>query len=224
MASYDRQDSILTKEQRKTIVGASDVEREGAHKRNFESATRKRIRNGLADFAILSGAKGPGLDERDLRLIFNSLNSYTGRRAENEKSGPVPKAQNRSDTVPAWIATTHMVSFVYQGLRAIGNEPREALNEAILRGALMGEAIHRDVAREYVFMKFDEDNDRVDIVVHDKADTEPLDKWEQDLPMTSAERQELHEKLIEVVPEDVYEDATPMDFDDLVAEYLVSKE
>jgi hypothetical protein len=224
MQGIDRQNSILTPSRRRALLGMSDGERTGRNKRTFESDTRKRIRSGLADFAILSGAKGPGLDERNLKHIFNSLHSYDNDVAENIKKGPIPKARNRSDTVPAWIATTHMVSFAYQGLRAIGDEPHEALNEAILRGALHGEAAHQDVSREYVFLIWDEDNDRVDITVHDEADSEPLEKWKQDLPMTPAERGELHEELIEVVPEDVYEDATPMDFDDLVGEYLVSEE
>jgi len=42
--------------------------------------------------------------------------------------------------------------------------------------------------------------------------------------MSADERAQLHEELIEVVPEEVYQETTPMDFDDLVSEYLVSED
>ena len=169
------------------------------------------------------------IDYDDLRIILDSrlVNEYGA--TENYKYDPEsPDLPNPdpdfSDTAIAYIAVSHMVDFAYRGLRAIGNEPYQVLNEAILRGALMGEANYQGVAREYVGLVWDEDNGRVDIEVHDKSGIEPLEKWKQDLPMTAEERGELHEQLIEAVPEEVDQEATPMDFDDLVAGYLVSEE
>lgn len=232
----ERQDSLLTKEMRRTLLGRATTDRDNQARKNFETDIRDRITNGLIDFQTLNKGldrkdtdDNGSIDYDDLRIILDSrlVNDYGV--TENYKYDPdSPDLPNSDpdfgDTAMAYIAITHMVAFAYRGLRAIGNEPYQALNEAILRGALIGEANHQGVAREYVALVWDEDNERVDIAVSDKSSIEPLEKWKQDLPMTSEEHGRLHEQLIEAVPEEVYQEATPMDFDDLVEEYLVSEE
>lgn len=232
----DRQDSLLTKEMRRTLLGFTDQDRSDQARKNFEVDIRKRISNGLMDFSILNTGleqidiDGNGtIDYDDLRIILDSrlVNEYGA--TENYKYDPeTPELPNPdpefSDTANAYIAVTHMVEFAYRSLRAIGNEPYQILNEAILRGALMGEARHKGVSPEYVFLVWDEDNERVDIEVHEEGGLDPLDKWKQDLPMTPKERNELNSRLTEVVPEEVFQEATPMDTDDLIAEYLVSED
>lgn len=229
----DRQDSLLTKEMRRTLSGTTDVDRDNQSRKNFETDMRERISSGLLDFRILNEGldlndpdENGTIDYDDLRIILDSrlVNEYGA--TENYKYDPEsPNLPNPNpefgDTANANIAVTHLVAFAYRGLRAIGNEPFQVLNEAILRGALMGEANHQGVTRDYVALVWDNDNERVDIKIHDKSSVNPLEKWEQDLPMTSQERNELHRQLIDVVPEDVYQEATPNDFDELVEQYLV---
>ena len=213
----ESQDSLLTTAHREYLLEKPDP---SDYQRKKRGRMRDRTRIGLTDFNILNHH----IEERDLKQIFDKRLQEVTDKQLHEKYGDLPELPSPKfdDTAMAYINVTHMVSFAYRGLRAIGNEPHQALNEAILRGALMGEAEHQGISREYVALVWDKDNERVDIEIHSKSSLDPLEKWKQDLPMTANERNELHEKLIDVVPEEVYQEATPIDFDDLVEEYLVS--
>jgi hypothetical protein len=207
---------MLTTEQRKTLLRISDVDRTGSHKRNFETDLRKRIRNGIYDFHELSN-----IDQRDLRLIFDKQFLKSGGVNGNIKRGDLPKASEPEfeDTANQFIDIAHMIAFAWRGLRAIGNEPEAIIDNAIMEGVWYGEADHRGISRSLVAVDYD-----FDLEVHSDAVLNPLEKWKRDLPLNTSERGELHEQLIEAVPEEVYQSSTPLDFDDLVAEYLASKE
>lgn len=219
MGRTERQNSILTKEQRQTLLGTSNEDREGSGKRNFETAIRKRIRNGLIDFQTLNkglkrgdvGGNGE-ITTDDLRTIFDS------RLVDRDHEPPELPAPDFDRAAMPYIAVTHLVAFGYRGLRATGNGPDSVMRNAIMRGVLMGEADHRGVDHSLVGIDWD-----FELTVDERSEAEPLEKWKQDLAMTGEERNKLHEQLIEAVPEEVYQEATPMDFDDLVAEYLVSE-
>lgn len=217
----DKDDSLLTDSYREYLIHKPEPDSNG-YQRKKRGRMRDRIRVGLGDFVTLNQK----IESRDLKQIFDKRLDEVSGQDEHLKYGDMPELgePDFGDTAMAYILTTHVVSFVYRGLRAIGNEPYQALNEAILRGALMGEAKHKGVTREYVGLVWDEDNERADIVVHDKSNLDPLEKWKRDLPLTPEERGQLHEELIEAVPEDVYQEATPADIDDLIAEYLVSED
>ncbi|TKX36371.1 hypothetical protein EXE51_11275 [Halorubrum sp. CGM5_25_10-8B] len=216
MTRTDRQNAILTDEQRKTLLGISDIERTGSHKRNFETDLRKRIRSGIHDFYELRK-----IGQRDLRLIFDRQFLESDGVNGNIKRGDLPEASEPEfrDTANQYIAVTHMVAFAWRGLRAIGNEPKDIIDNAIMEGVSNGEADYRGISRSLVGVDLD-----FDLEVHSDAALDPLEKWERDLPLKTAERTELHEQLIEAVPEEVYQSSTPVDFDDLVEEYLASEE
>lgn len=216
MTRTNRQNAILTDEQRKTLLGISDIERTGSHKRNFETDLRKRIRSGLHDFYELSK-----IEQRDLRLIFDKQFLESDGINGNIKRGDLPEASEPEfrDTANQYVDVTHMVAFAWRGLRAIGNEPKDIIDNAIMKGVWNGEADHRGISRSLVEIDYD-----FDLEVHTDAALDPLEKWKRDLPLTTSEHAELHEQLIEAVPEEVYQSSTPIDFDDLVAEYLASEE
>jgi hypothetical protein len=217
MGRTDRQNAILTTSQRDFLLGIADVDRTGSHKRNFETDLRKRIRSGLMDFQTLNS----GIDKRDLRLVFDKQFVESDGINGNLKCGnlPEPSELEFGDTAMAYIAVTHLVAFGYGGLRAIGNDPDSVMNNAIMRGVLMGEANHRGVDRSLIKLDWS-----FDLAVHEQAQADPLEKWKENIPLSTEDRAELHEKLIKAVPEEIYQEATPMDFDDLVEEYLVSEE
>lgn len=209
-----RSNSLLTQSHREYLIEKPEPH---DYQRKKRGRMRSRIRNGLMDFSLLNSH----IEERDLRQIFdNRLGEATGR-VQNLKYGelPEPETPDFDDTAMAYIAVTHMVAFAWRGLRAIGNEPEDIFDNAIMKGVWNGEADHRGISRSLVEVNFD-----FDLEVHSDATIEPLEKWKRDLPLNASERAELHEQLIGAVPEEVYEVSTPMDFDDLVAEYLASEE
>lgn len=210
----DRSPSLLTDSHRSYLIEKPEPD---DYQRKKRGRMRSRIRHGLMDLSLLNSH----IEERDLRQIFDKrLGEATGR-AENLKYGSLPEAKTPGfeDTAMAHIAVTHMVAFAWRGLRAIGNEPESIIDEAIMRGVWNGEADHRGISRSLISVDYD-----FDLEVHSNAAVNPLEKWKRDLPLNTSERAELHEQLIEAVPEEVYQSSTPGDFDDLVAEYLVSEE
>ena len=214
----ESKDSLLTTAYREYLLEKPDP---SDYQRKKRGRMRDRVRIGLGDMNLLN----QNIEERDLKQIFDKRLQEVTDKQLHEKYGDLPELPSPEfdDTAMAYINVTHMVSFAYRGLRAIGNESHQALNEAILRGALMGEAEHHGISREYISLVWDKNNERVDFEIHDKSNLNPLEKWKQDLPMTANERNDLDEKLIDEIPEEVYQEATPGDFDDLIEEYLVSE-
>lgn len=212
VAKTDKDHSLLTRRQREILITNPDP---SDSLRTERGRMRNRVRVGLGDFTTLNQNIRP----RDLERIFDKRLDETTGKDEHLKYGDLPELgePDFDDTAMAYILTTHMVAFAYRGLRAIGNDPDSILSNAIMRGVEMGEAKHCGVDRSLVEWDFD-------LEVHDSAELDPLEKWKRDLPMSADERAQLHEELIEVVPEEVYQETTPMDFDDLVSEYLVSED
>lgn len=210
----DRSPSLLTRSHREYLIEKPEPD---DYQRKKRGRMRSRVRHGLMDFSLLNSH----IEERDLRQIFDKrLGEATGR-SQHLKYGslPEPDTPDFDDTAMAYITVTHMVAFAWRGLRAIGNEPEAIIDNAIMKGVWNGEADHREISRSLVGVDYD-----FDLEVHSDAALDPLEKWERDLPLKTSERAELHEQLIEAVPEEVYQSSTPVDFDDLIAEYLASEE
>lgn len=247
MGRSERQDSLLTKEMRRTLLGTSTIERSGSLKRNFETAMRKRIASGLSDFQTLNKAldrqdvdENGTITNKDLRVMLDSRLAGSSGHTENSKfdsDDPDIPSPEFSDTANASIAFTHMVTFAYRSLRALGNETHEALNEAILRGALIGEAKHRGVAREYVALVWDETAERVDIKVHEQSDLDPLEKWDEGLPLSAEDKHELDRRLLDRAGEEEFmehawarshhssdDETISSNYDHLVEKYLLGDE
>lgn len=167
---------------------------------------RNRIRRSLADFNEVNRH----IEDRDLKQIFDKRVLDSDQVVTNQYYGEVePEGEAElSDTMMARINATHAIEFFWRGLRAIGNEPYEIMGDVIVKGILRGEATHKDVHENMVYLDVDVDDTtesvKLDVRVRPEAELAPLDKYRQGVPLTLDERHAINQQLLDHISEAEY--------------------